>query len=296
MISKYYPSKVLLFGEYLVLSGANALAIPFDKFKGNFTFDNVETDPIIDEFYNFLKSQDWYSLNTEFNISKFNYDIKSGLNFVSNIPIGYGIGSSGAVSAAIYERYFTPQKSEDLFQLKKILAQIENFFHSSSSGIDPLVSFLNNPVKINSDSTIEKTKFSFSNYSDFDFYLVDSGTSRTTAEYVKIFKEKMSNSTFQNEFINKAISINNTLINDFLGINEKQVFEKFKEISHLQFHYLSEMIIDPITALWKNSLNNKDISIKLCGAGGGGFYLAICKKEIELQELYHTIRFIKLKN
>ena len=38
-------------------------------------------------------------------ISIDNESIKSGLYFESSIPIGYGIGSSGALVAALYEKY-----------------------------------------------------------------------------------------------------------------------------------------------------------------------------------------------
>ena len=31
-----YPGKILLFGEYTILEGSKALAIPYDEYSGNF--------------------------------------------------------------------------------------------------------------------------------------------------------------------------------------------------------------------------------------------------------------------
>ena len=39
----------------------------------------------------------------EFNWGKLDNDIKENLYFNSNIPQGYGLGSSGALIAAVYE-------------------------------------------------------------------------------------------------------------------------------------------------------------------------------------------------
>ena len=35
-------------------------------------------------------------------------DIDSGMIFQSDIPLAYGLGISGALTAAVYERYFDP--------------------------------------------------------------------------------------------------------------------------------------------------------------------------------------------
>ena len=40
-----------------------------------------------------------------FNIEKLNADIADGMYFDSSIPQGYGVGSSGALVAAIYSEY-----------------------------------------------------------------------------------------------------------------------------------------------------------------------------------------------
>jgi mevalonate kinase len=63
-------------------------------------------------------------------------DVETGMYFDSSIPQGYGVGSSGALVAAIYDRYAQDKITvlenltrEKLLQLKNIFSQMESFFH-----------------------------------------------------------------------------------------------------------------------------------------------------------------------
>ena len=57
-------------------------------------------------------------------------DIKRGLFFKSSIPIGYGLGSSGALVSAVYNQYFFNkiEISEDISSNKliKLGYKVEN--------------------------------------------------------------------------------------------------------------------------------------------------------------------------
>ena len=66
-------------------------------------------------------------------------EAENTLTIDSNIPIGYGLGSSGAVTACIYERYAVKTTKQETTRTR--LAQMESFFHGKSSGIDPWVSY-----------------------------------------------------------------------------------------------------------------------------------------------------------
>ena len=84
--------------------------------------------------------------------------------FDSSIPQGYGVGSSGALVAAIYDEYASDKITvlenltrDKLLQLKTIFSEMESFFHGKSSGLDPLNSYLSIPILINSKDNIEVT-------------------------------------------------------------------------------------------------------------------------------------------
>ena len=84
-----------------------------------------------------------------FDIEKLKSAIEAGLYFDSSIPQGYGVGSSGALVAAIYDKYASDKITilenltrEKLLILKSIFSKMESFFHGKSSGLDPLNSYL----------------------------------------------------------------------------------------------------------------------------------------------------------
>src|SRR5690606_11283950 len=120
---------------------------------GHLTFrrDNTSTiDSELKAFSLFIKQLiDNNQLNCQFDITSFEFDISQGLFFDSTIPQGYGVGSSGALVAAIFDRYEQENHSTlDINKLKKIFSQMEYHFHGASSGVDPLISYLNSPILI----------------------------------------------------------------------------------------------------------------------------------------------------
>jgi len=134
---RIFSSKLLLFGEYSVIIGRRALAIPLSSFRGMWKFG--EGDPkelfLFSEFLE--KSGDFDFLD----VQSFKRDLEKGLFFDSDIPLGYGMGSSGALVAGVFFRYASKTEIEPA-RLKILLGKMENFFHGSSSGLDPLVSLL----------------------------------------------------------------------------------------------------------------------------------------------------------
>ena len=107
MKNKYFYSKILLFGEYGIIKNSSGLSIPFKKFNGTLKLNDklnakVEASNLeIQKFFEYIKA------NTNdlgrFNLQSLKEDISNGLYFDSDIPKGFGVGSSGALVAAIYD-------------------------------------------------------------------------------------------------------------------------------------------------------------------------------------------------
>ena len=83
------------------------------------------------------------------------------MHFDSSIPQGFGVGSSGAIVAAIYDNYSQDKiasdanmSNEEFIGLKKIFGTLESYYHGKSSGLDPLICYLNLPVLIKSKSEV----------------------------------------------------------------------------------------------------------------------------------------------
>ena len=154
-------------------------------------------------------------------------DIKSGLYFESSIPIGYGIGSSGALVAALYEKYCTEKVSfvnnldnKKNIILKNIFSLMESFFHGESSGLDPLNSYLNSPILINSKKEIEIIEIPIDNINgNMGFFLIDSGFYSNTEQSISKFNESINDEYLRNIFESKFLDYNDKCVEFFIKGN-----------------------------------------------------------------------------
>ena len=118
MSSSLFYSKILLFGEYGILKNSRGISIPYHMYKGFLSLGDIsnikvkKSNDILIDFYKYLNSN---TIKNKFNLKQFKSDIQSGLYFESSIPIGYGIGSSGALVAALYDKYFIKKVSTDTY-------------------------------------------------------------------------------------------------------------------------------------------------------------------------------------
>lgn len=285
---KNYASKLLLFGEHIVIKGARALAIPYPAFSGNWRYgpDDPRLQQALPAFSSYLRDKN--SKEVDFDLSAFDQDLANGLFFESNIPIGYGLGSSGALCAAVYDRYAKqPIKREDsdqLAQLQAILAQMEGFFHAASSGVDPLVCYLGSPLLIQGGQTPQIIPFTYSS-SASPFFLIDTHISRQTGPFVSIFLQKYETTDFQTQVNQSLIPANEAAIDALLASDADKLWSSFQEISTFEYEHFSEMIPASIVPLWEEGLRKGDFALKLCGAGGGGFMLGLAQNSEVMNRL-----------
>lgn len=280
-----YPSKVLLFGEYTVLLGSKAFALPNPQYSGSLElFDMYNTDfgikikksnTVLKQLLGYLKDNSKDSSFPQlFDHGKFEDDIRSGLFFCSNIPERSGLGSSGALVAAVYHKYVLNSKfadTENIGEIKRHMAFIESYFHQISSGVDPLVSLLNRPLLfVDSDITVKEVN----EIRDFQniYTLVDSNIKRITGNLVEEFRQNMQDNTFKTAIEEKLIPLNNWCIEAYIQGDRAKLFEQLYNLSEFQFKYMKWLIPSPMQQLWKEGLETGNF-YKLCGAGGGGFFL-----------------------
>ena len=204
-----FYSKILLFGEYGIIKDSKGLSIPYNFYKGALKSDQntsdsaLKSNKILTQFLAYLKALD--SSLVQFSFDQMDCDISNGMYFDSSIPQGYGVGSSGALVAAIYDKYAKDKITvlenltrEKLLKLKAIFAQMESFFHGKSSGLDPLNSYLSLPILISAQDDIEATGIpSQNNTGNGTVFLLDSGMVGETAPMVQIFMQKMKQKGFR---------------------------------------------------------------------------------------------------
>jgi mevalonate kinase len=201
--------------------------------------------------------------------------------FDSSIPQGYGVGSSGALVAAIYDKYASDKITvlenltrEKLLKLKRIFSEMESFFHGTSSGLDPLNSYLSLPILINSKDNIEATGIpSQKAEGKGAVFLLDSGIVGETAPMVSLFMESMKNEGFRSMLKDQFIKHTDACVDDFLKGDIKSLFKNTKQLSKVVLNNFKPMIPAQFHELWKKGIDTNDYYLKLCGSGGGGYIL-----------------------
>ena len=283
-----FYSKIILFGEYGMIKDSKGLLVPYNLYKGGLKSDEhltgnaKKSNESLLSFASYLeKLQQEKPTLVTFDIDTLKTDVAAGMYFDSSIPQGYGVGSSGALVAAIYDKYAFDKITvlenltrEKLIALKNIFGEMESFFHGTSSGLDPLNSYLSLPILINSKDNIESTSIPSQNVDGKGaVFLLDSGIIGETAPMVQIFMEKMKHEGFRAMIKDQFVKHTDACVEDFISGNIKSLFGNIKQLSHVVLDNFKPMIPAKFHKLWKKGIDTNDYYLKLCGSGGGGYIL-----------------------
>lgn len=273
MKDRYY-SKVILFGEYSMIFDATALMIPLKRFSAQWQFPqsrnraaSLTSNQSLKRFYQFLSENK--ELADLFDLQALKKDLNDGLFLASNVPSGYGLGSSGTLVAAVYDRY-AMQKTEDYLHLKTLFGKMESHFHGSSSGIDPLQCYLGQPFKITpkgvellSDDFLKK---------DIHICLIDTKIKSNTKPLVDHFKQQREDETFLSRFQSEYVPCVTSCIDAMISSNKELFFNSLKRLTKGQLEFLRPMITDNTLDLFTTDYDF-NFGLKISGSGGGGYVL-----------------------
>lgn len=292
MRNPLFYAKILLFGEYGIIQDSKGLTIPYETYKGTLSFDENSEGKIsnqkIREFAEYLRE----NFSGRFDFKQLDRDLDAGMHFDSSIPQGYGVGSSGALVAAIYERYAADKVETDTLlskeiigDLKDIFSGMESFFHGTSSGIDPLICYLNLPLLIHSQTDISTVGLPEQKEGKGAIFLVNSGTPGETAPMVQIFFEKLKQEGFRKTLKEEFIKYNNSCIDAFVKGDFNPLFSELKKLSSWVLVNFSPMIPKRLLNAWQYGIQSNSYYLKLCGSGGGGYILGFTKDYNRAKEL-----------
>ncbi|WP_124981775.1 mevalonate kinase family protein [Nonlabens xiamenensis] len=302
-----FYSKILLFGEYGIIKDSKGLSIPYNFYKGalkisdNLSKVHAQSNNNLERLAGHIEQLTLEDpLFPAFDIQSLREDVKAGMYFDSSIPQGYGVGSSGALVAAIYDKYATEKITvlenltrEKLLTLKDIFGKIESFFHGKSSGLDPLNSYLSLPILINSKEDIEPAGIPSQQLDGKGaVFLLDSGMVGETAPMVNIFMENMKQEGFRSMLKDKFVKYTDMCVEDFLSGNVKGLFGNVKKLSHVVLDNFKPMIPAQFHDLWKKGLDTGDYYLKLCGSGGGGYILGFTE---DIKKAEESLKDYKLE-
>lgn len=299
-----FYSKILLFGEYGIIKDSKGLSIPYNFYNGALKTDSnpseiaIKSNERLKRFVTYLET-----INPDlvtFDIESLKNDVEAGMYFDSSIPQGYGVGSSGALVAAIYYNYAYNKITvlenltrEKLLTLKSIFSEMESFFHGKSSGLDPLNSYLSIPILINSKDNIEATGIpSQKTNGKGAVFLIDSGIIGETAPMVSIFMESMKQEGFRKMLKDQFIKHTDACVDDFLKGDIKSLFKNTKQLSKVVLNNFKPMIPIQFHELWKKGIETNEYYLKLCGSGGGGYILGFTQ---DIEKAKHSLKDFKLE-
>jgi len=304
MKAPLFYSKILLFGEYGIIKNSKGLSIPYNFFKGGFKLGDLNNQEVkksnnnLRLFKNFISKLD--NTIVAFDLNKMDNDLNMGMYFDSTIPQGYGVGSSGALVAAIYDRYAQNKitvlenlTKEKILVLKHVFSEMESYFHGKSSGLDPLNSYLSLPILMHSKNKVETTWIPSQFYNGKGaVFLLDSGESSDTAPMVEIFFESMKNKEYSKIIKEDFINTTDNCVDDFLKADFKSLFLNIKKLSKVVLKNFKPMIPEDLHNIWAKGIESNDYFLKLCGSGGGGYILGFSQ---DFEKAKSALRDYKLE-
>lgn len=292
-MSPNYFAKILLFGEYGIIKDAMGLSIPYRSYSGALKLPEEAlnesqrlSNQALIPFVEYLQELSYDGeLKVNLDLRRLQRDLTEGLYFESSIPQGYGVGSSGALVAALYAEYALdpldlsqPIPSHGLGQLKEALGQMESYFHGKSSGIDPTICYLKLPLLICSSKDLGTVDLPSTEATGSGaIFLLNSGNPGETQPMVNIFMEKLKEEGFRKVMSEQFKKYNDACVQAFLQGDWDPLFTNLKGLSRVALEHFSPMIPSAFHALWQKGIDSNAYYLKLCGSGGGGYILGFTK-------------------
>jgi mevalonate kinase len=265
---RYWTGKLLLLGEYTVLLGGEALAVPLGTYGGHWTDGPGDPHAGLCSWAEWLEGlRRKNGLPWAIDTAAFLDFVQQGGRFQSTVPPGCGLGSSGALVAGLTDRWSTEQPAE-LQALQQGLATLESYFHGSSSGLDPLVSLLGQAVLL-APPGLPRALGQLP--LPEGLFLYDSGLRRHTAPLVAAFRRQITDIRHRNAVETALLPPLRRAVEALL-LEDRGLFrEAFIAISETQRTLFADMIPEAVRSLW----SGPGYRLKLCGAGGGGYFLGL---------------------
>lgn len=287
-LEKKYHAKLMLAGEYGVISGGEALTVPLINFgaklartPGVNTPFNDRIAASVDSIRNLVTYINALPRNSFFaapDTKAIEGLLKKGYYIESDIPEGYGIGSSGAVSALIYDQFFSSNEALTMQQQQRDLAALESCFHGRSSGVDAMTCYTGHALHFLSDGTIWSVE-SDPLHADhgYRFFLVDSGSVFDTGPLVGQYLHQMKDPEYSNMIREDYLPLISKFIDSMTGSSGADPALIFRAISDLQWNHFRQMIPEKMEDAWIDGQVSNAYYLKLNGSGGG-FMLGIAHK------------------
>ena len=273
-----YPAKILLFGEHVLLRGGTGLSVPYPALSLRWVRDRP--DERLLQFADYLRLAIPPDL---LDGERLTDELLADLRLRGNVPVGYGLGSSGAVCAAIWDVFATERGRQcSLTELRRWFARMEQHFHGKSSGTDPLISYTNRGFLLE-DRAVSPVELTPEQRSPF--FLVDTGQPRSAGPLIQDFLHRWdSDPDFRQRARVQWLAASRRGVRTLTdGEDSESLYRYFTTVSTFQLRELPHFIPEPFRAVWNGGAAYR---LKLCGAGGGGMLLGLARERAVVEETF----------
>ena len=303
IISFSAPAKVILSGEHSVVYGRPALVAALDK-RLNFSlsenqFSNKIEDKSVRKIIKLIeKNVIDYLKKNKILYQKKRYFFKIN----SEIPIGFGLGSSAALSVAATACFFKFFTGKDFSKeiVNNLAYKIETFFHQTPSGVDNTASCFGGLIFYRKEFEFLKN-ISFLNFEipkTFSLFLINSGRPKEkTKEMVQmVYKKYQKNNSLLESIFFDMEKVTKKMV---LAIKEKNKFLFQQSLLDNEIFLEILGVVSSKTKKFLQKLSSFGVG-KITGAGGkkegSGFILFFAEKEKQLIDFLkkEKINFFKL--
>jgi mevalonate kinase len=277
------PAKWLLAGEHAVLRGGTAIAIPHPEMKLSFSFepDSSASDLTVipessrESVFDLLQSVRDRLGEEGRTLAK----PEGTLTIESTIPVGAGLGSSAALCVAMARWLSGPMGIEGESALYELACELEHRFHGRSSGVDVAVALAGKPISFVQGQGYRV--LGIRKLPRFTFH--DCGLRARTSECVyRVDVLREENPILGLEIDEKmghaARAAMEGLVCYDQGMKEAG-YQKLALGMHLaqECFYSWRLISGDARRIEESLLAQDALAVKMTGAGGGGFVVALWK-------------------
>jgi mevalonate kinase len=269
------PGKWVLSGEHSVLRGGLAVALPHPHFRLALRFHPQPGGGLLTAPSE-AKELAGALVDQVFALAGRSSQARPEglLEIQSTIPFGAGLGSSAALCVALV-RWLSEPLGIELARVGEIATRLEDRFHGKSSGMDVAVTSLGRAIRYRiEDGQRCADPIQVSNLPRFTFH--DMGLRKKTNEAIAKVERFRFEHPARGEEIDQRMMEASRMVVKALEEREPD-FERLAEAMRLGQSCYREWDLIPEAAaeIERKLLSEGAAAVKLTGAGGGGFLVAL---------------------
>ena len=273
-MTKLNCGKWILSGEHSVLRGSPSLLFPMKDMT--LSIEYTKSDDFLFTLSGDPSHRSIFEQAIRKAFDQVNQTPRGTFSLKSDIPLGFGLGSSAAFCLSLSQIFFEKSWISDIL---KFSIELENLFHGKSSGADIYASYYKNPILFQRKE-VKKLKPIWSPH----LYLYNTEVASSTKECIKkvnLFIEQFpKEARFLDQQMNDSVhlavkSLTQDSSLDSLVQSMDKAYDCFKRWgllknieSHIQFLQ-----------------SQGALAVKPTGAGRGGFIIALWEKPISSEKL-----------